>query len=138
MVTEIAVAERSTPLSFTPPNALTLTLVPFDSGQECLVPLLPRAVYLFGQAIVDLDTAVLDASTELAIADRSDATLLANLVIQASHGPGNGNGSTVTVWHRIPPNTPGARYFLFSGSSNAGPVTILGQPHAHPILTAFY
>jgi len=137
--TEIAYAERTTTLSLDPANGLTLGYVPFDSGQEILVPRLNRVCWLWGCAIVDLDTAVLDACTELAIArNRTDPEILVSEVVGASHGPGNGSGSTVHVRYRIAPFTAGARYYLYAGSSNGAPITLNSPAHAPASLVALY
>jgi len=137
--TELAYAERTTNLAIDPTNGLSLGIIAFNSGQEILIPRLNRPCYLWGCAIVDLDTAVLDASTELAIArNRTDAEILVSEVFAAAHGAGNGNGSTVHVRGRIPAGTAGARYYLYAGSSNGAPITINSPAHAAASIVAFY
>ena len=133
---QIAYAERTTDIVLTPSNGLSALPIPFDSGQEILIPRLRRECILIGQAILVAQTPGIGTTTELAIAFAGAVEITIDTVKRAAHGSGQNGGSTVTPIYRIPPNTPGARYQLYAAVST-GSVQVLSPVHAAANIIAF-
>lgn len=135
--TEIAYAIRSTTLANQAGNALTVAPIPFDSGQECLVPQMNRPCYLIGSAIIsaEVGSESASASCELAIARAGTSAIALNAVLNSAHGHGLFNGERAWCFYRIPPGTPGARYQLY-GTITAGNWQIIAPTHSVAFLLA--
>lgn len=141
VMVEVAYAERSTTLTGVAGNALAVTPIPFDAGQQCLVPRQRRPCYLIGSAILVAETPSASETCELAIGLADPAPgmvgglLPLNLVFNSSHGSALASGQRHFCLYRIPPNTPGARYQLY-GTVTAGNFTVLSPSHSTAFLLA--
>lgn len=141
VMVEVAYAKRSTTLSGVAGNALAVTPIPFDTGEQCLVPRQRRPCYLIGSAIIVAETPSAGETCELAIglADPAPGNigglLPLDLVLTSSHGNALASGERQWCLYRIPPDTPGARYQLYATVTD-GDFTVLAPAHSPAFLLA--
>jgi hypothetical protein len=99
------------------------------------VPDTARPVYLTGQAILVPSVPSTGLTMELAIGVAGEVLIPLNQVLAAAHGPGLAAGDGISVWVRLPPNSPGS-YQLYATITSGDNVTVLSPSHATAKLAA--